>query len=160
MVQPDSDEFELRVNGQLHRLDLPADESLLSVLRNRLGLTGAKYGCGEGLCGACTVLVDDQPVRSCTARASLLAGRSIRTIESLELNGRLHPVQQAFLNADAMQCGFCTTGMIMATVALLESRPKPSAADIRRALEKNICRCGTHHRIVAAILRASHGGAA
>lgn len=147
--------IELRVNGQVHRLEVAPDESLLSVLRNTLGLTGAKYGCGEGQCGACTVLVDNQPVRSCTARASLLGGRSIRTIESLEQNGRLHPVQQAFLNADAMQCGFCTAGMIMAAVGLLESHPKPSEAEIVRAMERGICRCGTNRRIVAAIQSAA-----
>lgn len=150
--------IDLRVNGRVHRLDIAPDESLLSVLRNSLGLTGAKYGCGEGLCGSCTVLVDGQPVRSCTARAVLLGGRNIRTIESLERNGRLHPVQEAFLELEAMQCGFCTPGMIMAAVGLLEANPRPTDQDIVRHMERNVCRCGTYPRIVAAIRRAAQAG--
>lgn len=145
----------LVVNGQARQLDVPGDQTLLSVLRDELNLTGAKYGCGEGQCGACTVLVDGQPVRSCTARASLLAGRAITTIEGLARDGRLHPVQEAFLEAEALQCGFCTTGMIMAAVALLAAKPDPSEDDIVQSMEKNICRCGTYRRVIAAVRNAA-----
>jgi nicotinate dehydrogenase subunit A len=154
--------LELLVNGVSHRVDVDGERSLLGVLRDDLDLTGSKYGCGEGQCGACTVLVDGRPTRSCTTKAAAVAGRSIATIEGLEQNGRLHPVQSAFAEADAMQCGYCTPGMIMEAVALLRRKADPSAPDVARALEGHICRCGTYQRIVRAVLRAAEatkGGA-
>jgi len=151
--------FSLLVNGAEHRIDVPPDESLLSVLRNRLDLTGTKYGCGEGQCGACTVLVEGKPVRSCRMSVSSAAGQKITTIEGLERDGRLHPLQEAFLRAEAFQCGYCTSGMIMSSLALLEANPHPSDAQIVRYMDGNICRCGTYSRIIAAIQDAAarHG---
>jgi aerobic-type carbon monoxide dehydrogenase small subunit (CoxS/CutS family) len=145
----------LNVNGVERRVDAPADEPLLYVLRDYLGLTGAKYGCGEGHCGACTVIIDGEAVRSCQTRAGYLGKRRIRTIESLAEGDRLHPVQQAFLHEEAMQCGYCTPGMIMAAVALLGTNASPSKPDIARAMQRNVCRCGTYPRIVAAVERAA-----
>src|SRR6516225_3710973 len=139
---------ELHVNGTRRALDAEADRTLLSVLRDDLELTGSKYGCGEGRCGACTVLIDGQPTRSCMTQVGVAAGKDIQTIESLEQNGRLHALQQAFLDADALQCGYCTAGMIMASLALLKSNPQPNNQDIVHALRGNICRCGTYSRIV------------
>src|SRR5262245_44729020 len=147
----------LRVNGTLRDLDVGPADTLLSALRDGLGLTGTKYGCGEGHCGACTVLVDGQPVKSCQPRAWLLRRRSIETIESLEKNGQLHPVQRAFLAHEAMQCGYCTPGMIMAAVGLLASNPHPNDDAIAKALDRNVCRCGTYPRIMAAIKDAARG---
>jgi len=151
--------FSLLVNGAEHRIDVPPDESLLSVLRNRLDLTGTKYGCGEGQCGACTVLVEGKPVRSCRMSVSSAAGQKITTIEGLERDGRLHPLQEAFLRAEAFQCGYCTSGMIMSSLALLQANPHPSDAQIVRYMDGNICRCGTYSRIIAAIqdAAATHG---
>lgn len=149
----------LRINGTSREVDVAPAQTLLSVLRDNLDLTGTKYGCGEGHCGACTVLIEGQPVKSCQPRAALLQGKSIATIESLEENGRLHPVQQAFLAHEAMQCGYCTPGMIMAAVGLLRSNPNPTDESIARAMDKNVCRCGTYPRIVAAIKEASHARA-
>jgi aerobic-type carbon monoxide dehydrogenase small subunit (CoxS/CutS family) len=146
----------LRVNGSAHQVDVAPAQTLLSVLRDNLDLTGTKYGCGEGQCGACTVLIDGQPVKSCQPKASLLQGKSIVTIESLAQNGRLHPVQAAFLKHEAMQCGYCTPGMIMAAVGLLASNRTPTDDVIVKAMDKNVCRCGTYPRIVAAIKDASH----
>ena len=145
----------LTVNGAPRTVEVQADSKLLWLLRDTLGLTGAKYGCGEGQCGACTVLVDGQPVRSCTARVSLMAGRRIETIESLASGDRLHPVQQAFLDHEALQCGYCTPGMVMAAVGLLRADASPSDADIVKAMDHNLCRCGTYPRIVAAIKQAA-----
>jgi aerobic-type carbon monoxide dehydrogenase small subunit (CoxS/CutS family) len=147
----------LRVNGAARDVDVAPAETLLSVLRDGLGLTGTKYGCGEGHCGACTVLVDGQPVKSCQPRAALLQGKSIATIESLEQNGRLHPVQQAFVAHEAMQCGYCTPGMIMAAVGLLSANPRPTDEAIAKALDRNVCRCGTYPRIMAAIKDVARG---
>jgi aerobic-type carbon monoxide dehydrogenase small subunit (CoxS/CutS family) len=143
--------MELVVNQKHYRLQVDPDRMLLWVLRDELELTGSKYGCGEGRCGACTVLVDGTPVRSCITPAVKVAGKSITTIEGLAENGLLHPLQEAFIQADAMQCGYCTPGMIMSSVGLLRKTPHPSEPEIRRALEGNVCRCGTYPRIVAAV---------
>jgi aerobic-type carbon monoxide dehydrogenase small subunit (CoxS/CutS family) len=131
------------------------DRSLLSVLRDELDLTGAKYGCGEGQCGACTVLLDGSPVRSCITRMSEAAGKRITTIEGLEREGRLHPLQEAFLETGALQCGYCTPGMIMSGVSLLGKNANPTEADIVHGMQGNICRCGTYPRIVAAVRLAA-----
>jgi aerobic-type carbon monoxide dehydrogenase small subunit (CoxS/CutS family) len=150
---------DLNVNGTRRRVDADPDQSLLSVLRDELDLTGTKYGCGEGQCGACTVLIDGKAVRSCITIVADLNGKPITTIEGLEKNGKLHPVQNAFLQQDAMQCGFCTAGMVMSGVALLAQKPRPTRDDIRHGMEGNICRCGTQPRIVLAIeLAARLGG--
>ena len=145
----------LTVNGASRSVEAPPEESLLSVLRNRLGLTGTKYGCGEGQCGACTVLLDGRPARSCRTQVSEAAGKKITTIEGLARNGRLHPVQAAFLEAEAFQCGFCTPGMIVSAVGLLDSNPNPGEEDIAGHLTGNICRCGTYPRILAAVKQAA-----
>jgi aerobic-type carbon monoxide dehydrogenase small subunit (CoxS/CutS family) len=148
----------LSVNGAEHRIDLPADSKLLYVLRDRLGLTGTKYGCGEGMCGACTVLLDGKPARSCQAPLSAVVGKKITTIEGLEKEGRLHPVQAAFVEREAFQCAYCTSGMIMAAVGLLNKNPRPSDAEVLAALDGNVCRCGTHPRIVEAVRQAAAQG--
>ena len=149
----------LLVNGSEHKVETAPSEPLLYVLRNQLGLTGTKYGCGEGQCGACTVLLDGRPVRSCRTPAQSAAGARIQTIESLSANGQLHPLQRAFLEQDAFQCGYCTPGMIMSGVALLQAKPRPSDEDVLQHMNGNICRCGTYQRIVAAIQRAAGEGA-
>ena len=146
---------ELRVNGSGRRVDADPERSLLSVLRDDLDLTGTKYGCGEGRCGACTVLVDGRPVRSCLTRIGAVTGKAVTTIEGLERDGRLHPLQQAFLDHDAFQCAYCTAGMIMAGVGLLEQTPTPGEDEILRAMDGNICRCGTYTRILAAVRQAA-----
>jgi isoquinoline 1-oxidoreductase subunit alpha len=145
----------LVVNGATHEMDVEADARLLTVLRDVLGLTGTKYGCGEGQCGACTVLAGDRAVRSCITSARAVAGQRITTIEGLALGDRLHPVQQAFLDAEALQCGYCTPGMIVGAVALLRTTPKPDRAKIVRAMNGHICRCGIYSRIVTAIEAAA-----
>jgi nicotinate dehydrogenase subunit A len=147
--------IKLTINGSAQRVETDSERSLLSVLRDDLDLTGAKYGCGEGRCGACTVLVEGQPVHSCVLRVGTAEGKRITTIEGLEKEGRLHPLQQAFLDAGALQCGYCTAGMILAGVGLLQKNADPGEADIRRSLEGNICRCGTYARIVAAVRQAA-----
>lgn len=152
--------IELHVNGREHAVAADPDDGLLWVLREELGLTGAKYGCGEGQCGACTVLVDGQAVRSCVTRVGSLAGRAVTTIEGLAADGRLHPVQQAFVEADAFQCGYCTPGMIMGAAALLRSRRSPSNDDIARLMNGHVCRCGEYARIADAVRRAAAAGAA
>jgi len=146
--------YTLRINGQIHQIEGEPNDSLLSVLRYELDLIGSKFGCGEGACGACTVLVDNQAMRSCVARLSAVAGKTIVTIEGLGGN-QLHPVQQAFLDAEAFQCGYCTPGMVMATVSLLRTNPTPSEADIARIMDRNVCRCGTYPRIVRAVKMAA-----
>jgi aerobic-type carbon monoxide dehydrogenase small subunit (CoxS/CutS family) len=149
-------DFTLTINGAKLPVTAPGDESLLSVLRNRLNLTGTKYGCGEGVCGACTVLLDGKAVRSCQTLISEAGGAKITTIEGLEQHGQLTPVQQAFLDEDAFQCGFCTSGMIMRATALLQSTPAPTESEITTRMNGNVCRCGTYPRIVVAVQRASH----
>jgi isoquinoline 1-oxidoreductase alpha subunit len=151
--------MKLLVNGKEHDVTVPDGMPLLWVLRDVLGMTGTKYGCGMALCGACTVLVDGQPVRSCVRPASAVAGRSIQTIEGLSPNGD-HPVQRAWAEVDVVQCGFCQSGQILAAYALLKAKPKPTDADIDAALTGNICRCGTYQRIREAVHRAAALGGA
>lgn len=148
-------EYVLNVNGARTRVNAPPEETLLSVLRNRLDLTGAKYGCGEGQCGACTVLMNGKPVRSCQATVEDANGAAIITIEGLEQDGKLSPVQQAFLDEGAFQCGYCTPGMIMGATALLRQNRTPSEQHIVDGMNGHICRCGTYPRIVEAVKRAS-----
>lgn len=147
--------MELLVNGARHRVQSDPERPLLYVLRDELDLTGTKYGCGEGQCRACTVLLDGTPVRSCITPLSKAQGKQITTIEGIEQNGRLHPVQEAFIKADAMQCGYCTPGLILESVALLRKNPDPTEAQIARGLEGHICRCGTYPRIVTAVRMAA-----
>lgn len=145
----------LTINNVRHEVDADADATLLSVLRDELDLTGTKYGCGEGVCGACTVHVNGVAVRSCSTSARSAVGKSVTTIEGLETNGILHPVQKAFLKSDPLQCAYCASGMIMSAVALLREKPAPSIAEINTAMNGNICRCGTYPNIVKAIKLAS-----
>jgi isoquinoline 1-oxidoreductase subunit alpha len=147
--------LELSVNGAKRSVEAPPDESLLWVLRDRLGLTGTRYGCGEGQCGACTVLLDGRPVRSCLTAVSVAAGRNITTIEGLERDGRLDPVQAAFLERQAFQCAYCTSGMILTAAALLKRKANPDDEEILGAMKGNICRCGTYPRILAAVRHAA-----
>ena len=144
----------LNVNGKDLTVNAAPDQRLLYILRDDLDLTGTKYGCGEGQCGACTVLVDGTPVRSCITPVQSAVGKPITTIEGIAENGRLHPIQQAFLDAGAFQCGYCTPGMIVASVALFRKNAKPSVAEVRQALNGHICRCGTYPRIVEAVRKA------
>lgn len=144
----------INVNGREHEVDPPRSTTLLSVLRDDLGLTATRYGCGRGQCGACYVLADDRAVASCMMKVEEVEGQRIVTLEGLSQEG-LHPVQEAFIAEDALQCGYCTTGMIMAAVALLKEVVHPNEEDIRRALGGNLCRCGVHNRIISAVLRAS-----
>jgi nicotinate dehydrogenase subunit A len=146
---------QLNINGRVYTTEADAESSLLFVLRDHLDLTGSKYGCGEGQCGACTVLIDGKSRRSCITRVGDVAQRQITTIEGLANGDRLHPVQQAFLDEGAMQCAYCTSGMIMTAVSLLKAKRDSSAAEIARSMEGNICRCGTQPRIVLAIQRAA-----
>jgi len=149
--------YELNVNGVTRRVSGSPERSLLNVLRDDLGLTGAKYGCGEGQCGACTVLLDGQAARSCITHLADATGKRITTIEGLEQDGRLHPLQEAFLETGAMQCGYCTPGMIMSGASLLHQNAKPTDGEIVHAMQGNVCRCGTYPRIVAAVRLASRG---
>ncbi len=142
---------ELHVNGTQLPIDADPDRTLLSVLRFDLGLTGAKYGCGEGRCGACTVLLDGQPVRSCSTAVEAVGDKKVRTIEGLAVGEKLHALQEAFLAVNAFQCGYCTPGMIMSAVAFLNENPAPTREDIVRGMNGNICRCGTYSRIITAI---------
>jgi aerobic-type carbon monoxide dehydrogenase small subunit (CoxS/CutS family) len=146
---------QLNINGHVYTIEVDSDAILLFVLRDHLDLTGSKYGCGEGQCGACTVLIDGKSRRSCITRVGDVAQKQITTIEGLAQGDRLHPVQQAFLDEGAMQCAYCTSGMIMTAVSLLNARRDSSAAEIARSMEGNICRCGTQARIVLAIQRAT-----
>jgi aerobic-type carbon monoxide dehydrogenase small subunit (CoxS/CutS family) len=146
---------ELLVNGAKHRLEADPGRSLLSVLRDDLELTGCKYGCGEGRCGACTVLIDGKAVRSCITLVGSCEGKQVTTIEGLEQNGQLHPLQETFIECGAMQCGYCTAGMIMSGVSLLKKNPHPAPQEVCQSMEGNICRCGTYARIVQAVCKAA-----
>lgn len=145
----------LTVNGAERRVTADAETPLLYVLRNELKLKGTRFGCGLGQCGACTVLVDGKAVQSCDFPVSAAAGKSITTIEGIATDGRLHPLQQAFIVEQAAQCGYCVSGIIMAAKVLLDAKPGASEGEIRAALKGNLCRCGTHHRILRAIRRAA-----
>jgi aerobic-type carbon monoxide dehydrogenase small subunit (CoxS/CutS family) len=145
----------LNINGRKQEVSSEPDTELLNVLRNELDLTGSKYGCGEGACGACMVLVDGQPAPSCVTPLHAVAGKAVITIEGLEKDGRLHQVQEAFLQADPFQCSYCASGMIMSAVALLKTNPSPGDAEIIAAMNRNICRCGTYLNIIKAIKLAS-----
>jgi aerobic-type carbon monoxide dehydrogenase small subunit (CoxS/CutS family) len=146
----------LTINGKRREVDVRAEVSLLSVLRNELELTGTKYGCGEGACGACTVHLDGKPVPSCVTSAGSAVGKAIVTIEGLEKNGVLHPVQEAFLQSDPLQCSYCASGMIMSAVSLLKQNPSPGDAEIVAAMNGNICRCGTYPNIIKTIKLAAN----
>jgi isoquinoline 1-oxidoreductase alpha subunit len=145
----------LRVNDVERRVAVPSARSLLSVLRDELDLTGTKYGCGQAQCGACTVLLDREAVRSCITKIGTVGERRVTTIEGLEERGVLHPLQQAFIDHGAMQCGYCTPGMIMAGAGLLAQNPDPSETEVRAGLAGNVCRCGTYPRIIAAVRQAA-----
>jgi isoquinoline 1-oxidoreductase subunit alpha len=147
--------LEIEVNGKRYAVNYPPDTPLLYVLHDELGLAGTKYGCGEGQCGACTVLIGGAPRRSCQIQVSSAATKPITTIEGLEKDGKLHPVQQAFLDAGAFQCAFCTSGMVMSSVGLLQTNVNPKREDIVQFLQGNICRCGTHPRIIEAVQHAA-----
>ncbi len=150
----------LTVNGQRRSVPAAPDTPLLYILRNDFELNAAKYGCGFGQCGACTVMLDGKAVRSCSTPASAAIGKKITTLEGLGSLEKPHPLQQAFIDEQAAQCGYCVAGMMMSAKALLDAKPHPTEADIRQALAGNLCRCGTHNRIVRAIARAAQGGAA
>jgi nicotinate dehydrogenase subunit A len=145
----------LNVNGAARPVAADPETPLLYVLRNDLRLKGARFGCGQGQCGACTVLIDGKAVQSCDVPVSAAAGKVVTTIEGLSANGKFHPLQQAFVDEQAAQCGYCITGIIMAAKGLLDASPRPSDAEIRTALKGNLCRCGTHHRILRAVRRAA-----
>jgi aerobic-type carbon monoxide dehydrogenase small subunit (CoxS/CutS family) len=145
----------LEVNGRRHDVDVPPATPLLSVLRDSLGLMGARFGCGHGACGACVVLVDGNPVPACTTRVAEVGERPIVTIEGLARDGQLHPVQRAFLDEGALQCGYCTSGMILAAAALLDRAPHPTEDQIREALSPHLCRCGIYLRAIHAVQRAA-----
>ena len=148
-----------KLNGKDVRADAPADSPLLFVLANDLGINGVKYGCGKSQCGACAVLVNGEAIRSCATKLSSVAGKSVTTVEGLTDGGRPSRLQQAFIDEQAAQCGYCTAGMIIQAETLLDQNPNPSDAEIRAALNTNLCRCGTQNRVVKAILRAAKGGA-
>jgi len=153
--------LKLNVNGETRTVDVrDSREPLLYVLRNALGLTGAKYGCGLGQCGSCTVIVDGEAVRSCLVPVSTLSGKKVTTIEGLGAPGKPHPLQSAFVAEQAAQCGYCVTGMVMTGAALLARKPSITRADAQQALAGNLCRCGTHERILRAMLRASQKASA
>ncbi len=148
----------LRINGKDHAVEVPAHTSLLAVLREDLALTGTRYGCGRGQCGACFVLADGRAVASCLLTVAQAEDLEITTIEGLADGERLHPVQQAFVDEDAMQCGYCTSGMIVSAVALLDGDPQPTEEAVREALAPNLCRCGVYGRAIRAVLRAAEAG--
>jgi aerobic-type carbon monoxide dehydrogenase small subunit (CoxS/CutS family) len=143
------------LNGKKTEITTDPNQTLLWVLRNQLGLTGTKFGCGTGFCGACTVLIDREPARSCMLPVSDIAGKDLMTIEGLSRNGKLHPVQQAFIDHDALQCGYCTPGMILTATGMLMKNPSPTRQEIIDGLEDNLCRCGAHTRIIDAVETAA-----
>jgi nicotinate dehydrogenase subunit A len=147
--------YTINVNGALHTVDADAEAPLLYVLRNDLKLKGARFGCGVGQCGACMVIIDGKAVPSCDIPVSAVAGKAVTTIEGIGDENRLHPLQQAFIEEQAAQCGYCATGIVMTAKALLDADPRASDADIKEALTRNLCRCGTHQRILRAIRRAA-----
>src|SRR6188472_1366602 len=147
--------YVLRVNGTDRPIEAEPADSLLAVLRDDFGLTGSRFGCGEGQCGACTVLLDGAAARSCVMPIGSVGAKAITTIEALAEGERLHPVQQAFLDVEAFQCGYCTSGMVMAAVGLLKTNPNPSESDIARMMDRSVCRCGTYPRIVKAVRLAA-----
>jgi nicotinate dehydrogenase subunit A len=147
--------FRLKINGATREADVPLGTSLLSVLRDDLGLTAARYGCGQGACGACYVLSDGHAIPSCMTRVEEAAGKNITTVEGLASNGDLHPVQRAFIEEDAMQCGYCISGMVISAAALIAQTPHPSDAEIRAALAPHLCRCGVYLRAIRAVRRAA-----
>jgi len=147
--------IKFQLNGKETEASIDPTQTLLWVLRNHFGLTGTKFGCGMGFCGACTVLIDNEPVRSCQLSVGDVAGKKVVTIEGLAVNGKLHPVQKAFVEHDALQCGFCTPGMIMNATGLLLKNPSPSAQQIKEGMENNLCRCAAHERILEAVETAS-----
>lgn len=147
--------MEININNKVYTVSAPDDESLLAVLRNHLDLTGSKYGCGEGSCGACTVLLDGKATRSCITQIRSTVGKKITTIEGLHKDGKLHPVQRAFINADVFQCAYCAPGMVMSAVSLLQKNANPSEQEIIGSMQGNICRCGTYPRIIKAIQEVS-----
>jgi aerobic-type carbon monoxide dehydrogenase small subunit (CoxS/CutS family) len=149
------EKISFNLNGKKTVIQTDPNQTLLWVLRNQLGLTGTKFGCGTGFCGACTVLINREPVRSCMMAVSDIAGKEVITIEGLARNGKLHPVQQAFVDHDALQCGYCTSGMIMTAAGLLMKNPSPTRDQIIDGLEQNLCRCGAHVRIVEAVETAA-----
>jgi aerobic-type carbon monoxide dehydrogenase small subunit (CoxS/CutS family) len=151
---------QIHVNGSMLRIDADPERTLLSVLRDDLDLTGTKFGCGEGQCAACTVLMDGVATRSCLTKVGAVGAKKITTIEGLAPEGKLHPMQQAFLDADALQCGYCTPGMILGAVSLLKRNPNPSEPEIAAGMNGHICRCGTYPRVVSAIRAAAKGGRA
>lgn len=150
-----TDSIQFTLNGRKTTLETDGGRTLLWVLRSNLGITGPKYGCGEGLCGSCTVLVNDEAMPSCQMTAADVAGAEVVTIEGLTRNGKLHPLQEAFIEKGAFQCGYCTPGMILKAYSLLKTNPNPSADDIRWGMEDNLCRCGAHVRIIEAIQSAA-----
>lgn len=147
--------IQFKLNGKPTKISVDSSRKLLWVLRTDLGLTGTKYGCGEGFCAACTVLVDNQALRSCQTTVKEIEGKEVVTIEGLSLNGKLHPLQQAFAENDALQCGYCTPGMIMNAYAVLKNHPQAGYNEIITGMDDNLCRCGAHHRIVRAIQAAA-----
>lgn len=155
MISGHAQSFTLRINGSERRLTADGDAPLLDVLRNALGLKGTRFGCGSEQCGACFVLIDGRAAPSCTTTLGSVAGKSIVTVEGLGGPESPHPLQKAFITEQAAQCGYCTSGMLVSAAALLSRKPRPSEADVKQALDRNLCRCGSHNRIVRAVLRAA-----
>ena len=152
---PMKETIKFNLNGSATSVSVDSNRMLLWILRTDLGLTGTKYGCGESYCGACTVVIENEAVRSCRTAVKDVAGKNVLTIEGLSKNGKLHPLQKAFMDNDAMQCGYCTPGMIMNAYAFLKKNPKPTSSDIVTGMDDNLCRCGAHRRIVSAIQDAA-----
>jgi nicotinate dehydrogenase subunit A len=153
-----SEAIRLNINGTERSLEAAPDDSLLNVLRGTLGLTAAHFGCGAGQCGACNVLIDGQAVASCDTPLWAAAGKDIVTLEGLGTPERPHPLQRAFIAEQAMQCGYCISGVVISAAALLKRNPDPTEAEVRAALDRNLCRCGAHNRVVRAVLRAAREG--